>query len=177
MTGTPSVGVRLPTASALVYIACAALALLVGACAPNDTAQRAPMQARLGETVVLERGDVVRFTDAGVAVRFDSVSNDTRCPQDVACDERGHASAHFTLRRSPPGGADAETPFVLRIAGDLPSDAAQTIQEAATSDDELPAIDVEGYPARLYLLQPYPGFAAERKMRPTAVLSFGESEY
>lgn len=154
-----------------------ALALFLGACSSSDAVQRAPVQARLGETVVLERGEVVRFTDADVAVRFDSVSNDTRCPEDVACAERGQASAHFTFREGPPNGAAAEAPFVLRIAGQLPSDAAQTLQEAATSDDELPAVDVGGYPARLYLLQPYPGFEAERRMRPTAVFSFGESEY
>jgi hypothetical protein len=129
------------------------------------------MQAGLGETVVLERGDVVRFAEADVAVRFDSVGSDTRCPEDVPCAERGEAVAHFTLL-----AAEAATPFALRIAGHLPSDAAQTIQEAATSDAELEAVDVAGHPARLYLLQPSPGFAAERRMPPTAVLSFGEGE-
>ena len=152
----------------LALLACL---LLFSACASTKAPE--VIDARLGETVVLERGDLARFQDADLTVRFDSVANDTRCPEDVACAERGAASAHFMLL-----GSDSQpvTPFVLRIAGHLPSDATQTIQEAATSDPEIPPVLVEGHPARLYLLQPYPGFKAEQKMTPTAVLAFGEGE-
>ena len=69
-----------------------ALALLCASCANTKTAASIT-DARLGETVVLERGDLARFVDADLAVRFDSVSSDTRCPEDVPCADRGAASA------------------------------------------------------------------------------------
>jgi hypothetical protein len=154
------------------------LPLLVLACSlascsgSRSSGPRAPIQAQLGETVVLEQGDVVQFLDADAVVRFDSISQDTRCPEDTPCASRGEATAHFTLRRATPGGVDAVTPFVLTIEGDLPGDAAENVQRTVSELEEIETVRVKDYHAFLHLLQPYPGFAPERKMPPTAVLYF-----
>ncbi|MEP0546486.1 MAG: hypothetical protein ABJF88_06110 [Rhodothermales bacterium] len=68
------------------------------------------------------------------------------------------------------------TPFLLTIEGHLPGDAVENIQRAVSNLEEARPVMVKGYPVFLHLLQPYPGFAAERKMPPTAVLTFGRSE-
>lgn len=158
-------------ASAASRPASVLLALLfLCACSSSDRT-RASQPVRLGDTLVLERGETARFIDSDVAVRFDSVSNDTRCPEDIECAERGSADVHFSLIQG-----DSTAPFVLQAEGLLPSDAAENTARAITSGTEMETIEVQGFSMGLFLLQPYPGFAAERGMPPTAVLLFERAE-
>jgi len=53
-------------------------------------------QVGLGEEVTLSPGDAIDITDTILSLRFDSVSNDSRCPSDVQCVTAGEATIHLT---------------------------------------------------------------------------------
>ena len=120
--------------------------------------------AQLADFVVLEQGETALFPERDITVRFDSISADNRCLEDAQCLDAGEASVHFTLSED-----GATTPFMLTIEGNISSESPRDITEAMSLAKEQEYQTVGAYEAALFLLQPYPGFAAERKMAPTVV--------
>ena len=145
--------------SALLLLA---LALTAGACANSATEvavqdTTSAKHVQLDERFTLQRGETALVPDDETTVRFDSVSNDSRCPADVDCIRAGEATAHFTLVEAgvPP------VPFTLEIEGFV----------TEVQDIERYQFRTAGrYVFALLLLQPYPGLAREAEMPPTATL-------
>lgn len=57
-------------------------------------------EAGVGEDFTLAPGGVTAVTEAGAAVRFDSVAADSRCPSNVVCVWAGNAAIAITIIRS-----------------------------------------------------------------------------
>lgn len=77
-------------------------ALLVG-CGSSTTSSSLPAptttDVSLDQQFTLAPGQTARIPGRGLAIRFDSVSGDSRCPQDVVCVWAGDVSVHLTLTR------------------------------------------------------------------------------
>jgi len=54
----------------------------------------------LDQQFTLSPGQTARIPAEGLEIRFDSVSGDSRCPEDVVCVWAGDASINLTLTRS-----------------------------------------------------------------------------
>lgn len=80
--------------------AVALLGLLAG-----QTDQQAPAPKR-GEPFEVKAGDTRRLADDTLSVRFDGVTDDSRCPVGVQCVWEGDAVVQLTLER-PPAAAEA----------------------------------------------------------------------
>ena len=79
-----SVSIRSSIASALVV---AAIACSDGPTAPTPVDQR----------FTLAPGEMAQVSDAGVSVRFDGVTGDSRCPGDALCILGGDAVVHVAV--------------------------------------------------------------------------------
>jgi hypothetical protein len=147
------------------------LALTAGACSTSEpmlddasdmsteaVADEQPMQRiSLSEPFAIELGAKALLPADDVEIRFDSVTSDSRCPANATCVRAGEAYAHFTLLEAD-GSA---TPFKLEMPGlvmEMPDSERVTFQQ------------VDRFSVALYLLQPYPEFAAEAGMPTTATL-------
>lgn len=153
-----------------------ALMLTAGACAtpPNtdsamedDSAMEEDMSpmsddaspastVALGTPFAIEQGTWVDLAEEDVEIRFDTITEDSRCPANATCVRAGEAYAHFTLFED-----GNEVPFSLEMPGlmmEMPDSEQVTFQQ------------VDRFSIALYLLQPYPELAAEARMPATATL-------
>ncbi len=77
-----------------------AVAALVG-CGSSTTSSSLPAPSTtdvsLDQQFTLAPGQSARIPGQGLAIRFDSVAGDSRCPQDVVCVWAGDAAVHLTL--------------------------------------------------------------------------------
>lgn len=71
------------------------LALVMIACAPPP---KPPLSATLGQPFTLAFGQTVTLSDAPIAITFDSVGEDSRCPRRVQCAWTGRAVLGFSAR-------------------------------------------------------------------------------
>ena len=69
------------------------LSLTLAACASNPTGT----EVASGSEFLLRPGESATVEDAGLAVRFDVVASDSRCPADAVCIQLGSAEAVFTV--------------------------------------------------------------------------------
>ena len=69
------------------------LALTLSACADNPTTT----EVASGSEFLLRAGESATVEGAGLAVRFDVVASDSRCPADVVCIQLGSAEAIFSV--------------------------------------------------------------------------------
>ena len=69
------------------------LSLTLAACASNPTGT----EVASGSEFLLRPGESATVEDAGLAVRFDVVASDSRCPADAVCVQLGSAEAVFTV--------------------------------------------------------------------------------
>jgi len=80
------------------------LALVLAACGSSSTSSSLPAptttDVSLDQQFTLAPGQTARIPGQGLAIRFDSVAGDSRCPQDVVCVWEGDASVHLTLTRN-----------------------------------------------------------------------------
>jgi hypothetical protein len=76
--------------------------LAVTACSENSPS--AP--SSVSHEVVLSPGQTVNVSEAGIALRFDGVSGDSRCPADAICIHGGDALVHISVLH-PRGRAQA----------------------------------------------------------------------
>ena len=117
--------------------------------------------AELDEPFRLERG--ASTVVDGQIVRFDHVTEDSRCPADVDCVWEGRATISLSL-----------------IAGDTPDGVQLSIPGFVSADSEprdLQSAVVNGYTFTLLQLDPYPGQdGVDAAMVPTATLRVTSSE-
>lgn len=77
---------------------------LLSACAPIASPTPAPTvtpgTARLDQPFTLHIGQSLTLESEGLTVRFDNVSEDSRCPTKVACVWSGRASLGMTIKKS-----------------------------------------------------------------------------
>ena len=140
-----------------------ALVLTAGACATSSTTTDDAMDMEdasdmsenaspastvaLGTPFSIEKDTWVEVADEDVEIRFNSVSDDSRCPANATCVRAGEAYAHFTLFED-----GNEEPFTLEMPGmvmEMPDKERVQFQQ------------VGRFSIALYLLQPYPELAAE----------------
>lgn len=80
-----------------------AAALLAG-CGSSTPSSSLPVptttDVSLDQTFTLAPGQSARIPSQGLEVRFDSVSGDSRCPEDVVCVWAGDAAINLTLTKS-----------------------------------------------------------------------------
>jgi hypothetical protein len=80
------------------------LALFLAACGSSSPSSSLPAPATtdvsLDQQFTLAPGQTARIPGQGLAIRFDSVAGDSRCPQDVVFVWAGDASVHLTLTRN-----------------------------------------------------------------------------
>jgi hypothetical protein len=91
-------------------IALFALAGAALACSPSTSAPLVPpdvSNVALDQDFELAPGQSATFAGVDFAVRFDSVSADSRCPSDVVCVWAGDAAVHLTLTRDGGGSRSA----------------------------------------------------------------------
>lgn len=150
-----------------------ALVLTAGACStpPHDepmmndssddmprSSGEAPMkQISLGEPFTLQAGEKALFAEDDVEIRFNNVTNDSRCPANATCVRAGEAVAHFTLLEAD----GTATPFSLEMPG---------LVMEMPDPDRVKFQQVDRFSVALYLLQPYPELAEEEGMPTTATL-------
>lgn len=78
-------------------LSAASFALLtLAACASNPTSSSVPE----GSDVLLRPGESVTVEGTDLAVRFDAVAQDSRCPADALCVTLGDAEALFTVTQA-----------------------------------------------------------------------------
>lgn len=79
-----------------------AAALLAG-CGSSTPSSSLPVptttDVSLDQTFTLAPGQSARIPSQGIEVRFDSVSGDSRCPEDVVCVWAGDAAINLTLTK------------------------------------------------------------------------------
>lgn len=79
------------------------VASLIG-CGSSTTSSSLPApsttEVDLDQQFTLAPGQTARIPGPGLAIRFDSVAGDSRCPQDVVCVWAGDAAVHLTLTRN-----------------------------------------------------------------------------
>lgn len=146
-----------------------ALFLTAGACSTSEpmvsdssstepsTGEQPMQQIALSEPFAIEHGEKARFPEDEVEIRFDRITNDSRCPADVDCVRAGEATAHFTLIEAD----GTEKPFTLEIGGFVME---MQDMEAYTFEQ------VDRFSIALLLLQPYPGLTNEEGMPVTATV-------
>ena len=66
--------------------------------APPRTRVAGHPPIQVGQEFILEAGDSARIGDTNLVLMFDSVSEDSRCPRDVACIWEGNARLKLILR-------------------------------------------------------------------------------
>jgi hypothetical protein len=81
------------------------ISLLCAGCAGNPTQ---PGHVRLGEPFELRAGRSATL-DEGLAIVFDRVASDSRCPLDALCVSAGDAVVAVTISQAPPGRAVASS--------------------------------------------------------------------
>jgi len=84
--------------------------LLSAACHESPTGPSAPV----GREFLLRVGDTAAVEGAGLGVRFDGVTSDSRCPSNAICVTLGDAVAVFTVT----GGGERETVVLHTEPGD-----------------------------------------------------------
>ena len=72
--------------------------LLLRACDSGASPTEDPVPGTYGTPVTLKVGQTASFEGGAVELRFDSVSEDSRCPVDVQCIQAGWATLSTTLR-------------------------------------------------------------------------------
>ena len=102
------------------------------------------LAAKLGQEFTLVLGQEAEVEPQGLKVKFDSVSEDSRCPEGVTCIWQGNAKIRLRLAKAP----DGERFVDLNTAGGHDP---QTYPSAGSS---------LGYTVRLNGLSPKPGYAA-----------------
>ena len=144
----------LPTALLLIAAGCSTTRSLsddFGA----DTGSTMETTAELGEPFTLERG--ASTVVDGQIVRFDHITEDSRCPADVECVWEGRATISLSL-----------------IAGDTMDGVRLSIPGFVGADSEPQALQsavVNGYTFTLLQLDPYPGQeGVDAEMTPMATL-------
>lgn len=70
--------------------------LVLGACDERVTGPTTPLNADF----VLAPGQAAAVAQSGAQVRFDRVSNDSRCPADAICIQGGDALVHISVLSS-----------------------------------------------------------------------------
>jgi hypothetical protein len=88
--------------------------LLLASC---GTSPSAPRSAKLAEPFTLAPGETAQVEGAGLAVTFESVSADSRCPVDVTCVWEGDAVALVSARPA------TATPRELHTSGRFATEA------------------------------------------------------
>lgn len=139
----------------------AALPLTAGACAtpPDKVFEEVAVSKRvqLNEPFRLQHLAWAEIGDEDVEVRFDSVTDDSRCPADVNCMWEGEATAHFTLVEA----GRAPVPFALTMEGMV-----RQVQDIERYQFE----QVDRFSVALLLLEPYPNTSVPSDEPPTATL-------
>jgi hypothetical protein len=86
----------------LLVTALAAVSL--AACGSSTTSSSLPVptttDVTLDQQFTLSPGQTARIPAQGLEIRFDSVSGDSRCPEDVVCVWAGDAAINLTLTRN-----------------------------------------------------------------------------
>lgn len=82
---------RLMMPALLLSVAAALLVGCVGTVAERPQGGGEPVRVRLGQEVKLRAGGGAVVEGEGLRVRFDSVANDSRCPEGVTCVWAGNA--------------------------------------------------------------------------------------
>lgn len=116
--------------------------LLLYACGQASDGPK--LAVKLGQEFTLALGQEGEVEPEGLKVKFDSVSEDSRCPEGVTCIWQGNAKIRLRLAKAP----DGERFVDLNTAGGHDP---QTYPSAGTS---------LGYTVRLNGLSPKPGYAA-----------------
>jgi hypothetical protein len=78
-------------------MAVAALAACAGTPANDPTDGPDRNVATLPTTITLAPGGSIEVERANLAIRFDSITSDSRCPSDVVCVHAGEATAALTI--------------------------------------------------------------------------------
>jgi len=111
--------------------------------------------AEMDEPFTLERG--ASTVVDGLVVRFDHITEDSRCPADVDCVWEGRATISLSLI-----AGDAINSVQLSIPGFVGADSEPQAQQSAVAN---------GYTFTLLQLDPYPGQeGVDTEMTPMATL-------
>ena len=111
-----------------------------------------------GEPFTIELGETVHFPseEANVELRFNRISQDSRCPANATCVRAGEALADFTLVEG-----DTTISFTLEVPG---------MRMDMMEPDEAEFLRVGRFAGALLQLQPYPDFADDEGMPVTATV-------
>ena len=130
-----------------LLLAIAVFGLSAAGCSTTDGVQASDSSsvapATMGEPFRLSEGESVQM--AGHALRFQSVVEDSRCPENTTCVWEGRAKVRLAVS-NPAGGADAA---ILTVP-----------HGGAMSDGETATWTVDGATIELLALYPYPGSEA-----------------
>jgi hypothetical protein len=85
--------------------------MLLASCGTSPATPRAAAAATVGEPFTLAPAQTAQVEGTGLAVTFESVSADSRCPADVTCVWEGDAVVLVTVRPA------ASTPSELHTSG------------------------------------------------------------
>ena len=83
---------------------CSVVLCLLASTACSDKSPASP--SPVSREVVLAPGQVAAVTEAGITIRFDGVSGDSRCPIDAICIQGGDALVRIAVVPSRGGSQD-----------------------------------------------------------------------
>jgi hypothetical protein len=83
---------------------CSVILCLLASSACSDTSPASP--SPISREVVLAPGQSAGVTEAGITIRFDGVSGDSRCPVDAICIQGGDALVRIAVTPSRGGSLD-----------------------------------------------------------------------
>jgi hypothetical protein len=111
-----------------IFAAVAVCCSVLAACAsPSGQTSAAAQSGALDQPFTLKPGEQRSINSGGIAVRFEGVASDSRCPRDVQCITAGEAVVRVTatlpgrpaqqieLRTTPAGSSAAAGDFTLTL--------------------------------------------------------------